>query len=174
MPVASTHIKLWYDEPSGEGITLTTNARGVALMPAPIGQPIRILVRPEDAVDCRHMETYSAPRGYSMAEIEHGGVAAENTCGSGSAHTSPGEFVLFVRPARWYEKLNRDVAQMMLQEKVAVGRVWPIMPTYVRVTVGTPDEMKRFQAAFHKVMNEPVVAHAMLEEFDIPHELNRA
>jgi len=67
-----------------------------------------------------------------------------------------------------------EVAKMMMQEKVAIGRVWPIMPTYVRVTVGTPDEMKKFQTAFHKVMNEPTVAHAMLHEYDIPHELDRA
>ncbi|MGD1071302.1 MAG: pyridoxal phosphate-dependent aminotransferase [Bryobacteraceae bacterium] len=38
------------------------------------------------------------------------------------------------------------------QEKVYVGRVWPIMPNYVRVTVGTAEEMKKFQAAFLKVM----------------------
>jgi histidinol-phosphate aminotransferase len=67
-----------------------------------------------------------------------------------------------------------EVQKMMMQEKVAIGRVWPIMPTYVRVTVGTPDEMKKFQTAFHKVMNEPTVAHAMLHEYDIPHELDRA
>lgn len=67
-----------------------------------------------------------------------------------------------------------EVQKMMMAEKVAIGRVWPIMPTYVRVTVGTPDEMKHFQTAFHKVMNEPTVAHAMLHEYDIPHELNRA
>lgn len=67
-----------------------------------------------------------------------------------------------------------EVQKMMMQEKVAIGRVWPAMPTYVRVTVGTPDEMKKFQTAFHKVMNEPTVAHAMLHEYDIPHELDRA
>lgn len=67
-----------------------------------------------------------------------------------------------------------EVQKMMMAEKVAIGRVWPIMPTYVRVTVGTPDEMKHFQTAFHKVMNEPTVAHAMLHEYDIPHELDRA
>jgi len=33
-----------------------------------------------------------------------------------------------------------------------VGRVWPIMPTYVRITVGTQEEMAKFQTAFQKVM----------------------
>ncbi len=66
-----------------------------------------------------------------------------------------------------------EVQQAMMKEKVAIGRVWPVMPTFVRVTVGTPDEMKKFQTAFYKVMNEPTVAHASLE-YDIPHELDRA
>ncbi|MGI4853998.1 MAG: aminotransferase class I/II-fold pyridoxal phosphate-dependent enzyme [Janthinobacterium lividum] len=67
-----------------------------------------------------------------------------------------------------------EVQHAMIGEKVAIGRVWPIMPTYVRVTVGLPEEMKKFQVAFHKVMNEPtkpMAAH--LDRFDIPHELNR-
>ena len=38
------------------------------------------------------------------------------------------------------------------QEKVFVGRVWPIWPTYVRVSVGTQEEMNKFKAAFVKVM----------------------
>lgn len=41
----------------------------------------------------------------------------------------------------------------MVKEKVVIGRVWPVMPTWVRVTVGTADEMKKFQAAFLKVMS---------------------
>jgi histidinol-phosphate aminotransferase len=35
---------------------------------------------------------------------------------------------------------------------VFVGRVWPVMPTYVRVTIGTQEEMNRFKNAFSKVM----------------------
>ena len=35
---------------------------------------------------------------------------------------------------------------------VFVGRVWASMPTYVRVTIGTQDEMDRFKTAFTKVM----------------------
>jgi histidinol-phosphate/aromatic aminotransferase/cobyric acid decarboxylase-like protein len=41
----------------------------------------------------------------------------------------------------------------MRKEKVYVGRVWPVWPNYVRVTVGTADEMKKFQIAFSKVMS---------------------
>jgi histidinol-phosphate aminotransferase len=43
----------------------------------------------------------------------------------------------------------------MLEENVAIGRTWPAMPTYVRVTVGTKDEMTKFQTAFVKCMNKP-------------------
>ncbi len=67
-----------------------------------------------------------------------------------------------------------EVQKAMMGEKVAIGRVWPIYPTMVRVTVGTPDEMKKFQTAFNKVMNEPtkpLAAH--LDHYDIPTELYR-
>jgi len=36
-------------------------------------------------------------------------------------------------------------------QKVYIGRVWPILPTHVRVTVGTKDEMEKFKTAFLKV-----------------------
>ena len=35
---------------------------------------------------------------------------------------------------------------------VFVGRVWPSMPTYIRVTIGLPEEMERFKDAFSKTM----------------------
>ncbi|MGB9458230.1 MAG: pyridoxal phosphate-dependent aminotransferase [Bryobacteraceae bacterium] len=47
---------------------------------------------------------------------------------------------------------GRDIIMAMRKEKVYIGRVWPSWPTYVRVTVGTADEMEKFQAAFLKVM----------------------
>jgi histidinol-phosphate/aromatic aminotransferase/cobyric acid decarboxylase-like protein len=47
---------------------------------------------------------------------------------------------------------GNEVVAAMRKEKVYIGRVWPAWPTYVRVTVGTSDEMKKFQTAFAKVM----------------------
>jgi histidinol-phosphate aminotransferase len=47
---------------------------------------------------------------------------------------------------------GKQVIDAMAQQKVYIGRVWPIMPTWVRITVGTHDEMGQFQAAFQKVM----------------------
>jgi len=47
---------------------------------------------------------------------------------------------------------GQDFRDAMAKENVFVGRVWPIMPTWVRVTVGTQDEMAKFQTAFQKVM----------------------
>jgi histidinol-phosphate aminotransferase len=46
---------------------------------------------------------------------------------------------------------GRKFGAAMVQEKVVIGRVWPVWPTYVRVTVGTAEEMKKFQTAFLKV-----------------------
>ena len=47
---------------------------------------------------------------------------------------------------------GNDVRDAMAKENVLIGRVWPVMPTWVRVTVGTQGEMEKFQAAFQKVM----------------------
>jgi histidinol-phosphate/aromatic aminotransferase/cobyric acid decarboxylase-like protein len=45
-----------------------------------------------------------------------------------------------------------EVVQALAKEKVFIGRIWPIWPTHVRVSVGTQDEMDKFKAALVKVM----------------------
>jgi histidinol-phosphate aminotransferase len=47
---------------------------------------------------------------------------------------------------------GKQVIDAMAQQKVFIGRIWPVMPTWVRITVGTHQEMAQFQAAFQKVM----------------------
>jgi histidinol-phosphate aminotransferase len=47
---------------------------------------------------------------------------------------------------------GRQFAGAMLREKVAIGRAWPTLPTHVRVTIGTAQEMEKFKSAFDKVM----------------------
>jgi histidinol-phosphate/aromatic aminotransferase/cobyric acid decarboxylase-like protein len=46
----------------------------------------------------------------------------------------------------------KEVIAAMAQQNVVIGRVWPAMPTYSRITVGTSGEMEQFQAALQKVM----------------------
>jgi histidinol-phosphate aminotransferase len=45
---------------------------------------------------------------------------------------------------------GREFSQAMAREGVYVGRVWPVWPTWVRVTVGTREDMARFQEACAK------------------------
>lgn len=47
---------------------------------------------------------------------------------------------------------GREIIDLMAKENVYIGRVWPSWPTYVRVTVGTREEMAKFKTAFLKVM----------------------
>jgi histidinol-phosphate aminotransferase len=47
---------------------------------------------------------------------------------------------------------GKEILQAMAKEKVYIGRVWPSWPTYVRVSVGTREEMAKFKTAFLKVM----------------------
>ncbi len=65
----------------------------------------------------------------------------------------------------------------MMAEKVSIGRSWPSMPTYVRVTVGTPEEMAKFQTAFVKCMDHSSTmssgAELHLPEYHMPSELYR-
>ncbi|HEY3936008.1 MAG TPA: pyridoxal phosphate-dependent aminotransferase [Bryobacteraceae bacterium] len=41
----------------------------------------------------------------------------------------------------------------MAAQKVYIGRVWPVWPNWVRVTVGSKDDMTKFKAAFTKCYN---------------------
>jgi histidinol-phosphate aminotransferase len=66
-----------------------------------------------------------------------------------------------------------EVQKAMTMQKVAIGRVWPIYPNMVRVTVGTADEMAKFNTAIVKVLNEPTPTVSHLDHFDIPSELDR-
>jgi histidinol-phosphate aminotransferase len=73
---------------------------------------------------------------------------------------------------------GKDFGAAMMKENVAIGRSWPAMPNYVRVTVGTKDEMAKFQTAFVKCMDmapDSVSAGAELHlpEYHVPSELYR-
>ena len=48
---------------------------------------------------------------------------------------------------------GKEVIDAMAAQKVYVGRIWPVLPTYVRITVGTHEEMEQFQTAWQKVMH---------------------
>jgi len=48
---------------------------------------------------------------------------------------------------------GNEIIEAMRKEKIYIGRVWPSWPTYVRVSVGTQDEMNKFKTAFLKVMS---------------------
>ena len=67
---------------------------------------------------------------------------------------------------------------LMMGENIAVGRTWAALPTYIRVTVGTRDEMQKFQSAFIKCMDHSPdsargSASIHMPAFHIPTELYR-
>jgi histidinol-phosphate/aromatic aminotransferase/cobyric acid decarboxylase-like protein len=47
---------------------------------------------------------------------------------------------------------GKQVIDAMAKQNVFIGRIWPVLPNHVRITVGTHDEMQQFQDAFQKVM----------------------
>ena len=107
LPRRDAHIKLWYDEPAGTGYQFATDVHGVGEMPAPVGEPVRVLASVQGFTDCRKPLRGDPPPAYNLAAIAKSGIAAENACGRVSLHTKPGELVLFVRSPHWYEGLNR-------------------------------------------------------------------
>ncbi len=56
------------------------------------------------------------------------------------------------------KRAGKEVIEAMAAQQVHIGRIWPVMPTYVRITVGTAGEMEQFQAALKKVMTGAVTA----------------
>ena len=51
----------------------------------------------------------------------------------------------------------KNVIDAMARQNVVIGRAWPVMPTWVRITVGTRPEMEQFHAAFKRVMDGTAV-----------------
>jgi histidinol-phosphate aminotransferase len=47
---------------------------------------------------------------------------------------------------------SKQVFDALLKEKVAIGRPWPSVPTHVRISIGTAEEMAKFRTAFERVM----------------------
>ncbi len=63
---------------------------------------------------------------------------------------------------------GKETIDAMARQNVYIGRVWPVMPTWVRITVGTRPEMDQFQTAFKKVMTGAVSARVASPKF-VPH-----
>jgi histidinol-phosphate aminotransferase len=59
---------------------------------------------------------------------------------------------------------GRSVIAAMQTKNVFIGRTWPIWPNAVRITVGSPQDMTKFQVAFKEVMDAPPVSTAKVDE----------
>ncbi len=58
---------------------------------------------------------------------------------------------------------GKEVIAAMKERNIYIGRTWPVWPSYVRVSVGTPEEMRKFETAFHEVMSAPATTTARAE-----------
>ncbi len=50
------------------------------------------------------------------------------------------------------KKPVKPLIEALAAQGVHVGRLFPAMPTHLRVTVGTPEQMERFTAALTKAL----------------------
>jgi histidinol-phosphate aminotransferase len=53
---------------------------------------------------------------------------------------------------------GHGVIMALRDQKVYIGRIWPVWPNAVRVSVGSPEEMGKFRVAFKTVMDAPAMA----------------
>lgn len=53
---------------------------------------------------------------------------------------------------------GHGVIAAMQAQKVYIGRIWPVWPNAVRITVGSPEDMEKFRVAFGDVMEKPAMA----------------
>jgi histidinol-phosphate aminotransferase len=60
---------------------------------------------------------------------------------------------------------GKQVIASMVAKNVYIGRTWPIWPSKVRVSVGTPAEMAKFKTAFKEVMDAPPVSASVHDPF---------
>jgi histidinol-phosphate aminotransferase len=68
---------------------------------------------------------------------------------------------------------GKQFIEAMEAKKVYIGRVWPIWPTYVRITVGTKPEMEAFKKAFKEAMEAPAVASLLPQISSEPRRADR-
>jgi histidinol-phosphate aminotransferase len=59
----------------------------------------------------------------------------------------------------------KEVIEAMAARNVYIGRIWPVWPTYTRITIGTQPEMEAFQAAFQAVMKGSTTSFATSPSF---------
>jgi histidinol-phosphate aminotransferase len=58
---------------------------------------------------------------------------------------------------------GKEFATQIAKDHIYIGRTWPILPTYPRITVGTQEEMDKFKVAFKKAYElAPLPEHAYL------------
>jgi histidinol-phosphate aminotransferase len=59
---------------------------------------------------------------------------------------------------------GKEVIDGMAAQDVFIGRTWPSMPTWVRITVGNEEEMQRFQIAWKRVMDSTALGKVPLDK----------
>jgi len=55
---------------------------------------------------------------------------------------------------------GHKVIAALRERKIYIGRIWPVWPNAVRVTVGSPEDMQKFRVAFKDTMDTSAMAWA--------------
>jgi hypothetical protein len=109
-PLANQHLLVFAGEsPEGvrlqkEHFQLVTDNDGLADLPIASGTVQWIQVWPDWHILCQKTPNREA---FSVTEILSTGLSTPNACGSVRQELRPGHFVVFARPAHFWEKMHQ-------------------------------------------------------------------
>lgn len=103
--VKDEHVQVWINSRTGNALSLNPGPDGIAVLDAPEGSSIQI--ESNFYKDCRPFKKDVPRPAYSVDEIKHDGIAAENACGKLNSEARRGELVFYVRPIHGWEGMKR-------------------------------------------------------------------
>jgi len=109
-PVKNATVDVWLGTAArGVPLQIKTNADGTAQLRMKADYK-SFVTAGEWVGDCRGGnspgKSYIDASVYRFADVVEHGTATQNTCGKATAQPKPGEFILFVRPLHWWEKMR--------------------------------------------------------------------
>jgi hypothetical protein len=109
-PMKNVVIDVWFGErASGAPLQVKTRQDGTVVVTIP-GNEKSVVAAGEWVADCRGGNKpgngFIDSNVYSVTQVSHTGIVAQNSCGTATQQPIPGTLALFVRPTHWWEKMR--------------------------------------------------------------------
>jgi len=111
-PMKNETIDVWMGKRAeGTPLQVKTDERGKAEFTV-AAKDQAFVVAGEWVIDCRPLPPRNSGKSlvdsnvYYIKDVLNAGFFTQNTCGRVTRNAEPGEFIFFVRPAHWWEKMR--------------------------------------------------------------------